>query len=63
MTHTFSREAPLLLIDVGIGVVGFLLSLLWGKASRRKMSVGTVRMLAAVWSGIALFGMIMAFVM
>jgi hypothetical protein len=63
MPHTFTREAPLLLIEIGIGVVGFLLSLLWGKASGTRMSGGTVRVLAFVWAGIAVFGMILAFVM
>jgi hypothetical protein len=63
MTHTLAREAPLLLIDIGIGAIGFLLSLLWGKISKKQMSSGTVRVLAVVWTGIAVFGMIMAFVM
>ncbi|HKF46782.1 MAG TPA: hypothetical protein VKB38_05445 [Terracidiphilus sp.] len=63
MPHTFAHEAPLLFIDIGVGVVGFLLSLAWGAASRTKMTGGKVRVLALAWAGITLFGMVLAFVM
>jgi hypothetical protein len=50
------------MIDLGIGVVGFVLSFLWGKLSGRNMDRDTIVVLATVWSGIAIFGMVLAFV-
>jgi hypothetical protein len=63
MNHTFAKEAPALIIDIGIGVVGFVLSILWGKVTKTGMTKGTIRLLAGVWTAIAIFGMILAFVM
>ena len=59
--HTFAREAPLLAIDLAVGLLGFGLSILWGRATQKEMGLGTVRLLAFAWAGIALFGMILAF--
>lgn len=49
--------------QTGIGIVGFVLSIVWGKVSGTRMSSRTIRILAAVWIGIALFGMIVGFFM
>lgn len=58
-----NREMQAFAIDVGIGVAGFILSILWGKVSRTKMTQGTIRMLAFVWLGITAFGILAVFVM
>jgi hypothetical protein len=63
MLASISKEAPALLIDLGIGVVGFVLSVGWGKVSGRNMDRDTTLFLAKVWGGIALFGMVLAFIM
>jgi hypothetical protein len=63
MLASISKEAPALIIDLGIGVVGFVLSIVWGKVSGRDMDRDTVLFLAKVWGGIAAFGMVLAFIM
>lgn len=63
MLASISKEAPALLIDVGIGVVGFFFSFGWGKASGRDMDGDTTMLLVKVWGGIALFGMVLAFLL
>ena len=63
MKHTLAFEFPLLMMVAGIGLVGFFLSIVWGKITRTRMTEGTIRMLAGVWIGIALFGMILAFIL
>lgn len=62
MPHrTIAQEAPALIIDLGIGVTGFLLSIGWGRFTKTRMSRTTVKVLALVWVGIALFGAACAF--
>jgi hypothetical protein len=63
MLASISKEAPALMIDLGIGVVGFVLSIVWGKVSGRNMDRDTMLLLAKVWGGIAIFGMVLAFIM
>ena len=63
MLASISKEAPALVIDLGIGVVGFVLSVGWGKVTGRNMERDTILFLAKLWGGIALFGMILAFLM
>jgi hypothetical protein len=63
MLASISKEAPALIIDLGVGVVGFVLSIVWGKVSGRDMDRDTVLFLAKVWGGIAAFGMVLAFIM
>jgi hypothetical protein len=63
MLSSISKESPALLIDLGIGVIGFILSFGWGKASGRNMDRDTTLLLVKVWGGIAVFGMVLAFVM
>ena len=62
MLASISREAPALIIDLGIGVVGFVLSFGWGKVSGRNMDRDTTLFLAKVWGGVAIFGMILTFI-
>jgi hypothetical protein len=63
MKHSLSQMAPLFGMDIGVGVAGFVLSIIWGKMSRTRMTKGTVRLLAIAWIGIAIAGVVMAFVM
>jgi len=48
-----------LFMDLLVGMVGFGLSIAWGKFSGRDMSRDTVLFLAKMWGGISLFGMVM----
>ena len=61
--HTFSKEAPVLLIDLVAGTIGFLLAVSWGKVSGRDMDRDTVLFLAKMFGGIMVFGAVLAFVM
>lgn len=63
MLATISKESPALLIDLGIGVIGFILSFGWGKVSGRNMDRDATLLLVKIWGGIAIFGMVLAFVM
>ena len=57
MPHrTITQEAPVLIIDLGIGVMGFLLYIGWGQFTKTRMPRTTIKILALVWVGIALFG-------
>ncbi len=51
------------MIDLGIGVIGFILSFGWGKVSGRNMDRDATLLLVKIWGGIAIFGMVLAFVM
>lgn len=63
MLASISKESPALLIDLGIGVVGFVLSFAWSKVSGRTMDRDATLLLVKIWGGIAIFGMVLAFVM
>ena len=63
MLASISKEAPAIVIDLGIGVVGFVLSVGWGKVTGRNMERDTILFLAKLWGGIALFGIVLAFIM
>jgi hypothetical protein len=56
-------EAFVLSIDLAVGIVGFVISLGWGKATGRDMDRDTKLLLAKVWGGIALFGMVLTLIM
>jgi len=51
------------MIDLAVGIVGFVISLGWGKATGRDMDRDTKLLLAKVWGGIALFGMVLTLIM
>jgi hypothetical protein len=57
------KEAPVLLIDLIGGVVGFILALGWWKISGRTVDRDSTIFIAKIFGGIALFGMFLAFVM
>lgn len=50
-------------IILAVGIVGFSISVGLGKASGREMDRDTVLFLAKMWGGIALFGLVMNFIM
>ena len=50
-----------LIMDIIVGIVGFGLSVIWGKLSGRDMDRDTMLFLSKVWGGIAAFGIIMVF--
>jgi hypothetical protein len=58
-----NREQQAVLIDVVFAIIGFILSILWGKISRTTMTRGTVKTLGMIWIGLAIFGIVMIFVM
>jgi hypothetical protein len=62
MEHSFTNDAPVLVIDLAVGVVGFLLSIGWGAATGREMDRDNKVFFAKMWGGIALFGMILVFI-
>jgi len=57
------REGAAIAIDVGVGIVGFALSILWGRVTRSKMTTGKIRMLMIVWVCITVFAIAMIPVM
>jgi hypothetical protein len=63
MIASISRDGPVLVMDLGIGVVGFLLCFIGGKASGREMDRDTTMFLVKMWGGIALFGMVLVFIL
>ncbi|MGC2618506.1 MAG: hypothetical protein WA414_05645 [Acidobacteriaceae bacterium] len=63
MLANISKDTPVLLMDVGVGVVGFLLCFIGGKASGRDMDRDTTMFLVKMWGGIALLGMVLVFIM
>jgi len=52
-----NREGQVVLIDIGMAIAGFVLSIFWGRATNTLMTRETFRTLAIVWIGLALFGM------
>ena len=59
MTLRPGTFVPLLEIDLAVGLIGFVLSLAWGKAVRRTMDRDTVLFLAKLFGGItAVFAVI-----
>jgi hypothetical protein len=51
------------IMDIVVGFVGFGLCMLWGKTTGRAVDRDTTLFLGKIWAGIALFGMIMLFVL
>ena len=57
------KEAPVLLIDLVGGIVGFVIALAWWKVSGRNLDRDSTIFIAKIFAGIALFGMVLAFIM
>ena len=60
-----SKTESTILIAVtmlAVGIVGFLLSLGWGKTTGREMDRDTVLFLAKMWGGIVLFFLVIDFI-
>jgi len=58
-----TNREQFVIIDLVGAACGFILSILWGKMTRTKMTRGTVRTLGIAWIGLAIFGFVMLFVM
>ncbi len=63
MESKIIKEIPVLLLDLLGGLAGFIISIAWWKASGRTLDSDAVIFIAKIFSGIALFGMILAFIM
>lgn len=57
------KELPVLMIDLIGGIVGFVIALGWWKVSGRTLDRDTTIFIAKIFAGIALFGMVLAFIM
>jgi hypothetical protein len=57
-----SKMVPLLIIILGVGVVGFVLSLGASKVAGGGWDLDKIVFLAKLWGGIVLAGFIMAFI-
>jgi hypothetical protein len=57
------KEAPVLLIDLIGGIVGFVVALGWWKVSGRTVDRDSTIFIAKIFAGITLFGMVLAFIM
>lgn len=57
------KEAPVLFIDLVGGIVGFIIALGWWKVSGRTVDRDSTIFIAKIFAGIALFGMVLAFIM
>jgi hypothetical protein len=58
----FLKELPVLIIDVVGAAVGFVIAISWWKASGRELDRDAVVFIAKLFGGIALAGMILAFI-
>lgn len=58
-----SSKAFVLMMDVLVGIVGLALSAVWWKVSGRTLDRDAVIFMCKMWGGIAIFGMILVFVM
>jgi hypothetical protein len=63
MTIFTSREIQAIEIDIGVGVVGFLLSLLWGKITGAKITSSKIKMFICIYVGITVLSILAIFVM
>jgi hypothetical protein len=52
-----------LIIDIGAGIVGFVVSVGWWRLSGRKLDRDALILLGTIFGGITIFGAIPAFVM
>ncbi len=57
-----SKVAPPLIIILGVGIVGFVMSLGWSKVAGGNWDHGKVIFLAKMWSGIVFAGIVITFV-
>jgi len=58
-----SKTAQTIVAELAVGVVGFALSVVWGKTSGRDMDRDTYKLLAIMWGAITLIGIFLVFVM
>lgn|GEM_PF-3002279 len=63
METQFVKVLPALIIDVIGSVIAFGIGLTWWKASGRELDRAAIVFMAKMFGGIALAGMILAFIM
>lgn len=63
MEPKIPKVLPVLLIDLGMGIVGFIVGLAWWRVSGRDTDRDTVIFMVKFWGGIVLFGIVLAFIM
>lgn len=63
MSALWDKYGFVLAIDLGVAVVGFLLSISWWKLSGRDLDATAIRFAAMIWLGILAFGIFLLFVM
>ena len=56
------KEAPVLLIDLVGGIVGFFIALGWWKVSGRTVDRISTIFIAKIFAGITLLGMVLTFI-
>lgn len=59
---SISKLAPLLIVILGVGIVGMLLSLGWSKVDSGGWGRDKLVFLAKLWGGIVLAGIILALI-
>jgi hypothetical protein len=57
------KEAPVLMIDLVGGIVGFVIALGWWKVSGRTLDRDSTIFIAKIFAGITLLGMVLALIM
>jgi hypothetical protein len=63
MELSLTKEAPVLIIDVGAGIVGFVISIGWWRLSGRTLDRDALVVIGTIFGGLTIFGAILAFVM
>jgi hypothetical protein len=62
MESGLTREFPVLIIDLVGGGLGFGIAIVWWKASGRKVDRDAVLLMAKIFGGIMVLGIILAFI-
>jgi hypothetical protein len=62
MGNIISKAIPALIIILGVGVVGFVMSLGWSRSVSGSWDRDKIIFLAKMWGGIVLAGFILVFV-
>jgi hypothetical protein len=62
MESGLTREFPVLIIDLVGGGLGFGIAIVWWKASGREVDRDAVLLMAKIFGGIMVLGIILAFI-
>jgi hypothetical protein len=58
-----AKEAPVRIIDIGAGIVGFVPSIGWWRLSGRTLDRDALIVMGTIFGGITIFGVTLALVM